>query len=144
MAGMAKVFCWQYSNSFKTSSPVMTPDLRERTSWAPIVMYVCLEKSLANENWLLFIWKKRYVFLRRRGKTAAGRAVLYMLRKKEAKDPANRQNSDFGGVKVRPQKKGENSTATPANLLCSTDAVCLFNNGNIQLIWLSRGKIRID
>lgn len=37
MAGMAKTFSWAYSKRRRTSSPTMTPDLRESFSRTPML-----------------------------------------------------------------------------------------------------------
>jgi hypothetical protein len=39
MAGMANFFSWAYLKRARTSSPTMTPVLRERTDWAMVVFF---------------------------------------------------------------------------------------------------------
>lgn len=50
MAGMANFFSWAYLKRARTSSPTMTPDLRERTDWAIVggcVVGIGVSKGIA-------------------------------------------------------------------------------------------------
>lgn len=50
MAGMANFFSWAYLKRARTSSPTMTPDLRERTDWAIVggcVVDIGVSKGIA-------------------------------------------------------------------------------------------------